>query len=137
MNIVAEDIEKARAFLPGLFKFDENEPFKQALIALNDAYIFIYNDNAPDAINGDDWNYSVKYRFPLSDIKMVVNEKISKQPLLEGLFRLAIHTQKIKDPFYFYYYNNDKKTYSNFIAGLKFFGVTVETHHIELIVEEN
>ena len=132
MNIHAEDIEKARAFLPGLFKFDEEGLFKQALLALSEDTLFIYNDNAPDTTFDEDWNYSVKLRIPLEDVKQVTNELIYKHPDLEGLNRLAIAVVG-EDPLYFYYYADDKKSSNNFLAGLKYYGVEVSDRRVELI----
>lgn len=135
MNIVAQDIENGRAFLPGLFKFNTGEQFKQALISLSESELNIYDDNAPDAINGDDWHYNIKYRFPLSDVVKVVNEILYKQPELEGLHRLEINLKNSKDPFYFYYYASDKKTSNNFLAGLKYYGVNTVNRRVELVAQ--
>ena len=133
MNIFAEDIEKARAFLPGLFKFEGDNQFKQALLAVNETDIFIYNDHAPDTIVGDDWSYNIKVRFSLDQIKQVANEIIVKQPDLEGLNRLAIQIAGEKEPLYFYYYIENKKASNNFMAGLKFYGVPIQNRRVELI----
>ena len=133
-NIFAEDIEKGRAFLPGLFKFNEEELFNQALMAINEDMIFIYNDHAPESILGDDWTYSVRRRFFLRDIKMVVNEVIIKNKDLEGLNRLAIVMQGSKTAQYFYYFNQDKDNYKNFIAGLKHYGVSVQSRKVDLSI---
>ena len=133
-NIFAEDIEKGRAFLPGLFKFNEDELFNQALLAINDDLLFIYNDHAPDSVLGDDWTYSIKKRFFLKEIKMVVNEVIIKNKDLEGLNRLAIVMTDSKTPHYFYYFNQDKANSKNFIAGLKHYGVSVQTRKVDLSI---
>ena len=133
-NIFAEDIEKGRAFLPGLFKFNEEELFNQALMAINEDMIFIYNDHAPESILGDDWAYSVRRRFFLREIKMVVNEVIIKNKDLEGLNRLAIVMQGSKTAQYFYYFNQDKDNYKNFIAGLKHYGVSVQSRKVDLSI---
>ena len=53
MNVIAEDLEKARALLPGLFKFQEGEPFSQAVLAVNEEMVFVYNDHAPDFKDGN------------------------------------------------------------------------------------
>ena len=133
-NIFAEDIEKGRAFLPGLFKFNEGEQFNQALMAIEEKMLFIYNDHAPDSIEGEDWNYSVKKRFFFDEIKMVVNEVIINNKDLEGLNRLAIVVQGSKTTHYFYYFNQDKDNSKNFIAGLKHYGVTVQTRKVDLSI---
>lgn len=133
-NIFAEDIEKGRAFLPGLFKFNEGELFNQALMAVEESTLFIYNDHAPDSVLGDDWTYSVKKRFFLNEIKMIVNEVIIKNKDLEGLNRLAIVMKDTKETFYFYYFNQDKDNSKNFIAGLKHYGLSVQTRKVDLSI---
>ena len=133
MNIFAEDLEKGRAFLPGLFKFDEDQPFKQALLVINETALFVYNDHEPDAIVEDDWNYNVKLRVSLDEIKDVTNEIILKQPDLEGLNRLAINVAGEKEPLYFYYFIGNKKVANNFMAGLKYYGVPIQNRRVELV----
>jgi len=133
-NIFAEDIEKGRAFLPGLFKFNEDELFNQALMAIEENTLFIYNDHAPDSVIGEDWTYAVKKRFFLKEIKMIVNEVIINNKDLEGLNRLAIVIQGSKTALYFYYFNQDKDNSKNFIAGLKHYGVNVQTRKVDLSI---
>ena len=48
MNVNAEDLEKACALLPGLFKFLEDGQFFQAVLAVNAENLYVYNDHAPD-----------------------------------------------------------------------------------------
>ena len=135
MKINAEDLEKARALMPGLFRFNEDQPFSQALLALNETELFIYDDHAPDEIRGeakDEFVYSVKLRIPLNTIETVVDEKIIKQPELAGLDRLAILLDGTAQTYYFYYFNEDTKTSKNFIAGLKHYKVVVGTRKIKL-----
>ena len=133
-NIFAEDIEKGRAFLPGLFRFNEGELFNQALLAIDEEKLFIYNDHAPDSVLGDDWTYSVKRRFFLPEIKMIVNEVIVNNKDLEGLNRFAIVMQGSKTAQYFYYFKEDRDNYKNFIAGMKHYGLTVQTRKVDLSI---
>ena len=133
-NIFAEDIEKGRAFLSGFYKFNEGELFNQALLALTQDSLLIYNDHAPDSVVEDAWNYSVKKRHSLQDIKMVINEIIINYRDLSGLNRLAIVLQDSKVPDYYYYFNKNKAKYKNFIAGLKHYGVSVQTRKVDLSV---
>ena len=126
MNVIAEDLEKARALLPGLFKFQEGEPFSQAVLAVNEEMVFVYNDHAPDFKDGNNLQYRVRLRFPKGSIDTIFNERIVKQPDLAGLSRLSIMTRD-EDVFYFYYFNQDKGMVKNFIAALKHFHYSVET----------
>ena len=131
MNVNAEDFEKARALLPGLFKFKDGEPFSQALLAVNEEMLFVYNDHAPDSVYGENLEYSVRLRFPKGSIDTIINEKIYKQPELKGLNRLTIMTRD-EDVFYFYYFNKDKGMIKNFIAALKHFHYSTETNKTNL-----
>ena len=133
-NIFAEDIEKGRAFLPGLFKFNEDELFNQALLALGEDVLYVYNDHQPDNINGEDWHYNVKKRFFINEIKLVVNEVIQNNKDLEGLNRLVIAMQGFKTPYYFYYFTQDKANCKNFIAGLKHYGIAVQSRKVDLSI---
>ena len=132
MNVRAEDLEKARALLPGLFKFNEGERFSQAVLALNEDLLFIYNDHAPDQVMGEDAFYSVRYRFPKEMINTIVDEKLIKQPDLAGLNRLAIFTIE-EETYYFYYFSDNRKAVNNFIAGLKHYGYEIVSRKISLI----
>ena len=131
MNVNAEDFEKARALLPGLFKFADETPFTQAVLAVNPEMLYVYDDHAPDFKDGDNLQYRVKMRFPHDSLDTIIHEKIYKQPDLAGLNRLSIMT-KAEDVFYFYYYKKDKKAINNFIAALKHFKYSVETDKTNL-----
>ena len=65
---------------------------------------------------------------------MVVNEVIIKNKDLEGLNRLAIVMKDTKETFYFYYFNQDKDNSKNFIAGLKHYGLSVQTRKVDLSI---
>ena len=78
MNVIAEDLEKACALLPGLFKFYEDGQFFQAVLAVNAECLYIYNDHAPDFKDGDNLQYKVKVRFPHESLDTIFNEKIYK-----------------------------------------------------------
>ena len=131
MNVIAEDLEKARALLPGLFKFQDSEPFSQAVLAVNEEMLFVYNDHAPDFKEGNNLQYRVRIRFPKASIDTIFNEKIVKQPDLKGLNRLSIMTRD-EDAFYFYYFEQDKALVKNFVAALKHFHYSVETNKTNL-----
>ena len=131
MKIRAEDIEKARALLPGLFKFNEGERFSQAILALNEDMLFIYGDHAPDYADAEEKVYHVKMRFPKENVNTVVDEKLIKQPELAAVDRIAILASN-NETYYFYYFNDNKKAVSNFIAGLKHYGYSFQSHKINM-----
>lgn len=133
MKIRAEDMEKARALLPGLFKFDESERFSQAILALGEDELFIYCDHAPDYVDSEEKVYHVKMRFPKNNIATVVDEKLMKQPELAALDRIAILASN-KETYYFYYFNDKNKVVSNFIAGLKHYGYPFQSHKVDMSV---
>ena len=133
MKIRAEDMEKARALLPGLFKFDESERFSQAILALGEDELFIYCDHAPDYADAEEKVYHVKMRFPKNNISTVVDEKLMKQPELAALDRIAILASN-KETYYFYYFNDKNKVVSNFIAGLKHYGYPFQSHKVDMSV---
>ena len=129
MSIYAQDIEKAVGFLPGLFKFDPEEPFCQAVLTLSKKEIMIYSDNGPDEIKGEDWQYNVKVRVPFEDIELVTNEVIkSKRKMSEDTNRIII---KVKDkeqaPISFFYYKAKEKLALNIMAGFKRFKIKYKT----------
>ena len=126
MNVHAEDLEKALALLPGLFKFYEDGQFFQAVLAVNEESLYLYNDHAPDNKNGNDLQYKVKLRIPHETVDAVLNEKIYKQPDLAGLSRLSIMTRE-EDVYYFYYFDKDKKAINSFVSTLKKLKYSVET----------
>ena len=134
MKINAEDFEKAHALMPGLFRFNKDQPFSQAVLALNEEMLFIYDDHAPDAVDTatETLTYRVKVHIPLNTVEMVVNEHILKQPELAGLDRLGILLIGQTETIYFYYFNEDTKTFKNFISGLKHYKIVVQNRKIKL-----
>lgn len=121
MSIKAEDIEKAINLVSGLYKFEPDGLFEQAVLALTPEAILIYNDNAPDLVDGADWTYQVKVRLPLTSIELVTNEVIkSKRKIKQITNRLTINSKNEEKKVYqFYYDNTNNKLASNFISGLK------------------
>ena len=132
MSIKAEGFDKARVILAGLYKFGEEEPFNQAVLALNDEMMFLYNDHAPDVVSGDEWIYNIKERFLLNDVETVIDETLLKRPELSGLNRLAILIAGEEDPHYFYYYTENVKEVKNFLAALKHFGVETTSRKVKV-----
>ena len=122
MSIYAEDIDNAVGFLPGLFKFDPEGQFEQAVLALAQGELLFYNDNAPDSVNGADWSYNVKLRIPFQSITLATHELIiTKRKNTEETNRLVIETKGEEKPvvYRFYYYENKSKFANNFMMGLK------------------
>ena len=131
MNVIAEGLEKARALMPGLFKFYEDGPFFQAVLSASEEMLCVYNDHAPDMVEGDTLTYNVKVRFPRDTIDTIFNEIIYKQPDLKGLSRLSIMT-KDENVYYFYYYSKDKRSIGRFVKSLKRLHYSVESHKTNL-----
>ena len=131
MKIRAEDMEKARALLPGLFKFEEGERFSQAILALGEDELFIYGDHAPDYVDSEEKVYHVKMRFPKENINTVVDEKLIKQPELAAVDRIAILASN-NETYYFYYFNDKNKVVSNFMAGLKHYGYDFQSRKVNM-----
>ena len=133
MNVNAEELDKADALLPGLFKFDDFESFSQAVIAVNEQFIYLYDDHAPSEINGDNYFYKVKRRFSLDSISSILDEKINKQPDLAGLGRIGIMVGE-DEPQYFYYQLSNKKMAQNFLKCLKRYGLTIDSRKVSLTI---
>ena len=131
MNVNAEDLEKACALLPGLFKFLEDGQFFQAVLAVDAENLYFYNDHAPDFKDGDNLQYKVKLRIPHETVDTIFNERIYKQPDLAGLSRLSIMTKE-EDIYNFYYYLKDKKAVKAFVSTLKKLKYSVETNKTNL-----
>ena len=128
MSIYAEDIEKAVGYLPGLFKFEPNGLFIQSVLTLTKESLLIYDDNAPQTVEGADWSYKVKVRIPLDTIVMVTHEIIeSKRRLSENTNRLLIQVKDKEEPISFFYYKAKDKLAYNFMAGLKRYKVQGKT----------
>ena len=132
MNINAEELDKALAVLPGLFKFNEEEPFSQAILAISEEALFVYNDHAPDQVSGDTFTYRVKVKIPLNSIDTIVEEQIIKQPELAGLDRLGILLRGETNTIYFYYFNEDKKSIKSFLSYLKRLKVSSVSRKVKL-----
>ena len=133
MGIFAEDIEKGVAFLSGLFRFTPEGKFTQAVISLTSDCVLVYNDNAPDSINGETWMYSVKLRFPKETVAFVANEvMITKNPSAQTMNRLVIQIKGVEKPYYFFYTGDGIKVARNFIAGLKHYGYPAENRENKL-----
>ena len=126
MSIYAEDIDKAIAFLSCLYRFEEDGPFVQTVLAMTKEEVLIYNDNAPDKQEGADWSYKVKIRFPLQFIELATNEVIeSRRKINVKTNRLTLNVKEgeEKKVYDFFYYDDSRSYAYNIIAGLKKYSV--------------
>ena len=133
MNINIEEYNNCQAFLPGLFKFLENGLFSQAILALSDKELLIYDDHAPDVVADKSLTYKVKARFPLDDFDAVVDEKIINNKDMAGLGRLNFIRDE--DNIMFYYFVDDKKMLKEFLSALKYHGLPAQSRKIDLSKE--
>ena len=132
MSIKAEDFEKVQYLIAGLYKFDEEQPFAQAVLGLTDDELLIYNDHCPDRIEGDAKIYQVRRRIPLESIDVAVDEKIVKRPELAGLNRLTfVFMSEEPDAHFFYYLENDRAV-KDFLKALRRSKVSVVDNKLKL-----
>ena len=136
MSIIVEDVENGIAFLPGLFKFGVEDIFSQAVLMLTKEELIIFNDSAPDSVDGADWSYNAKERISFENIELVTNELIiTKRPLAVSTNKIIINLKKDesedleeeKKPLNYFYYTDDNKVAANLMAGLKRCGVKINT----------
>ena len=76
MNINIEEYNSVAAFLSGLYKFEEDGLFFQAMLGVTDKALLVYNDHAPDSKTADVLVYKVKERIPFEKINSIFNEQI-------------------------------------------------------------
>ena len=125
MSIRAEDFDKVQSLIPGLYKFNEEQPFSQALLALTEDALLIYDDHSPDKIEGNVKSYLVKRRFPLENIDVVVDEKIVKRPEITGLNRLSfVFLSDDNDDHFFYFLENSREV-KDFLKSLRRLKISV------------
>ena len=133
MNISIEGFKDAEAFLPGLYKFQEDGLFSQAILSITDKELLFYDDHAPDTVNGDNLSYKVKFRLNIEDLETIVDEKIINNKDMEGLGRLNFI--KGEDNIVFYYFVDDKKLLKDFLNVLKAHGLSIQTRKVDLSKE--
>lgn len=132
MKLVIEDYKNAKAVIAGLFQFSENAKYTQTILALTEDSFLFYNDNKPDAKEGDNYKYSVKKRLNLNDYPLVVVEKIMKNYDLSNMGRLNFFSDDESKCFEFYYFLNDKKDVQEFIKELKNSGIKIKKRKVDL-----
>ena len=135
MNINIEEYNSIAAFLPGLFKFQENDLFLQAIVGATDKALLIFNDHAPDSKTADVLTYKVKTRISYADIAAIINEKIINNNDMSGLGRINIIINKQETGTYFYYFLEDKKKLRFFLDILKQNGFKVQNRKVDLARE--
>ena len=136
MNINIEEYKSCQAFLPGLFKFLENSLFSQAILAITEKEILIFDDHAPDIVSGDTLTYKIKRRFFIDKVEAVVNEKIINNKDMNGLSRLVfvreVENEDEDDEVIFYYFLDDKKLLKDFLNSLQKRGLAIQSRKVDL-----
>lgn len=139
MNINIEEYKNCQAFLPGLYKFLENSLFSQAILAITDKEILIFDDHAPDVVSGDTLTYKVKLRIPLQKIEAIINERIFNNKDMSGLSRFVfvrdVDNEDQDDEITFYYFLDDKKLLKEFLDNLRAHSFTVQNRKVDLSKE--
>lgn len=139
MNINIEEYKSCQAFLPGLYKFLENGLFSQAILAITQKDILIYDDHAPDVVAGDAFTYKIKYRLPLQKVETVVNERIINNKDMNGLARLVFvidtDNEDEDSEAIFYYFIDDKKLLGGMLDCLKGSGLSIQNRKVDLSKE--
>ena len=138
MNINIEEYKSCESFLPGLYKFLENGLFSQAILAVTDKDILIYDDHAPDVVSGDTFTYKVKFRVSLKSIETIVNEKIIGNKDMNGLSRLVFVYDSDNEEdteATFYYFLDDKKLLAQMLTSLKARGLSIQSRKVDLSKE--
>ena len=133
MNINIEEYKSCQAFLPGLFKFMENGLFSQAILAITEKELIIYDDHAPDIVSGETLTYKIKFRLSFDNVATVVDEKIINNKDMSGLGRLNF--VRDEDNILFYYFVDDKRLLKNFLSALKASGLSIQTRKVDLSKE--
>ena len=136
MNINIEEYKSCQDFLPGLFKFLENGLFSQAILAITEKEILIFDDHAPDIVSGDTLTYKIKRRFFIDKVEAVVNEKIINNKDMNGLSRLVfvreVENEDEDDEVIFYYFLDDKKLLKDFLNSLQKRGLAIQSRKVDL-----
>lgn len=135
MNINIEEYNSVAAFLPGLYKFQADGMFFQAMLGASDKALLIYNDHAPDDKTAEVMSYKVKVRISYADIYAIVDEKIINNNDMSGLSRLRIMLDKKDNSVFFYYFVDDKKPLKFFLSILKQNGFRVQNRKVDLAKE--
>ena len=132
MILNIDEYNAVNAMIPGLFQFSENDLFTQAELAVTDDELLIYDDSAPDEINGDNYHYAVKKRISLDDIKVVLIEKIIHNREMSNLGRLEFAMMEDDQTVVFYFYVEDRKLVSNFVDTLEELHIKCKKTKIDL-----
>ena len=138
MNISIEEYKTCQAFLPGLYKFLENSLFSQAILAITDKELLIFDDHAPDIVSGDTLTYKIKCRIPLEKIETIVNERIINNKDMNGLSRLVFVLEEENEEDnekIFYYFIDDKKLFNEMANSLKAHGLSLQSRKVDLSKE--
>jgi len=133
MKLVIEEYKNAKAVIAGLFQFNPTEKYTQTILAVTEDSFLFYNDNKPDAKEGDNYKYSVKRRLKLDDYPLVIDETIIKNKDLSNMGRLNFFCEEDDEKcFEFYYFLNDKKAVQGFLKVLKNSGIKIKNRKVDL-----
>ena len=132
MEINLEAQEQLSIVVPGLYQFEENGLFEQAVIGVTDDAIVIYSDARPDSITDNKAYYTVKERFDLSSIQHVILENIHADNELSSFKRFNIIQTELKSSFFFYFKKKDASLADKFFAELKKRNVVASKRGIDL-----
>ena len=105
--------------VPGLFQFEDNGLFEQAILGVTNDAIVIYSDMRPDSITEEKAYYSIKRKFDISSVQHVLLENIHANGELASFKRFNIIQTELKQSFFFYFKKKDAKIGDQFLAELK------------------
>lgn len=119
MEIILEAQDQLSIVVPGLYQFEENGLFEQAIIGVTNDGIVIYSDIRPDSITENKAYYSVKRKFDMSGIQHVILENIHAKNELDSYKRFNIIQSELNKSFFFYFKKKEAKLADRFFQELK------------------
>lgn len=132
MEIILESQDQLSVVVPGLYQFEDNGLFEQAIIGVTNDAIVIYSDVRPDSITEDKAYYSIKRKFDISGAQHVVQENIHANGELASFKRFNIIQTELKQSFFFYFKKKDAKIADKFFAELKRRNIIVSKRGVDL-----
>lgn len=119
MKIKLDEYDKVLSLISGLFRFEENEKFSQAALAVTEKELLLYDDHRPTDKNNGEYHYVVKKRYELKKIHFVLNERIKGSDDLVNYGHLYFYSKEVEYSFDFYYLISDQKKVKEFLKELK------------------
>lgn len=132
MKIVLEERAKLSALGLGYYQFLESDSFEPAAIGVTNDNLLIYSDFEPDEIQNDAFAFSIKKAIPLSSIKSVIIEKITKHDDLKRFMRLNIVMKDVELSTFFYFDKVDRKYMNKVIRELKYSDIRIVKRTVDL-----